>query len=314
VRHWAHLMRPTAPALGSGACVLALLLAPPVDAAGGASLSSGDKAIHVKSLGWSRDEQRIAFQIHSWLNGTYEAHQMDDSMPDDGDESMPGPGRFCKGYVNHLGKPFHGSLEVRVFERGRRAQGQWILDDIYCTPPEEAAKQWTVARQKLAGAGIDSRRPGRTFVLKPRGMRMDVKEGRWAPYVLEYVNTTRLRPEAQEGSSRFHGALRLYLRKGSTRRMVFEQEFDTRFSSDSGSGYAVTLSHVFVSPSGERLVVLARERAENMRGTDEQTWVTGVVDLASGLLVKGRGPREKAEEAGAPETAPPEEAQVRGEE
>jgi predicted secreted protein len=295
-------MRPTAPVLVSGACALALLLAPPVEAAGDASLSSGANATHVQVLGWSKDEQRIAFQVYSWLNGTYEAHELSESIPDDGDESMPGPGRPCRGYVNHKGKPFQGSLSVPVFERGTRVAGTWILDDIYCTPPEEAEQLRSQAKQMLVEQGIDSRRPGHAFVLKPRGMRMEVKAGRRVPYVLEYVNTTRLKPEAQEGSSRFRGALRLFLRKGSTRRMVFEKEFNTRYSSDSGSGYAVTLSHVFVSPSGERLVVVAHERAENMRGTDEETWVTGVVDLASGVTVKGRGPREKTQEAGTPET------------
>jgi hypothetical protein len=294
-------MRPTAPVLVSSAWALALLLAPSVEAAEGALLSSGDNAIHVKSLGWSRDEQRIAFRIYSWPNGTYDAHRMDDGVglvPDDGDESMPAPGRPCKGYVNHQGKPFYGSLEVHVFEQGKRVDGTWILNEIYCTPPVDAERQRTQAKQKLAGLGIDSRRSGSAFVLKPRGMRMEVKAGRRAPYVLEYVNTTRLVPEAQEGTSRFRGALQLYLRKGETRRKIFEKEFDRRFSSDSGSGYTVMLSHVFVSPSGERLVVLAHERAENMRGTDEQTWVTGVVDLASGAPVKGREPREKTEAAG----------------
>jgi hypothetical protein len=303
-------MRSTLPAFVSGACALTLLLAPSVEAAGEAStgeasLSTGANAIHVKALGWSKDEQRIAFQVYSWLNGTYEAHQWDDpegEEPVTDEESEPGPGRFCKGYVNHQGKPFRGSLVVPVYERGWRVGGTWILDDISCTPPEEAERLRTRAKQMLAELGIDSRRPGHAFILKPRGMRMEVKTGRRAPYVLEYVNSTRLVPEAQEGTSRFRGTLRLYLSKGGTRRMVFEKEFNTRYSSDSGSGYAVALSHVFVSPSGERLVVLAHERAENMRGTDEETWVTGVVDLASGVTVKGRGPREKLEAAGTPAT------------
>jgi hypothetical protein len=288
-----------------GSCVLALLSAPGAWAwAGEASLSSGDNASLVKLVGWSRDERRIAFRVYSWLNGTYEAHQVDEARGEvprgdaEEEEEREGPamGQMCKGYVDHRGRPFRGWMELQVFEQRKLVRILPIQDGLFCTPPEELARRRAGVKQKLAEMGIDPRRPGSAFVLKPRGMRMEVKAGRRAPYTLEYVNATRVKRDEQEGNSRLQGALRLFLLKDGKRRKLFEHELDARFSS--GSVYAVNLSHVFVSPSGERLVVLAYRRAENMRGVDEDTWITGVVDLASGVTVKGKRVKEKDEAPG----------------
>lgn len=270
------------------ACVLSLFLAPPALAAEPAEdvLVRGYNEFDLQLIGWSQDEQRFVFRIYARPNpyetGDYGGgEEEEEQKPKD---PWMGKDGFCKGYVDHRGKRFHGSLTMVVFEGMKRVVSLPIQDEETCTSPEVAATRLAEAKKKFAELGLDLTRTGTGSGLK-RGTRVAVKEGRLAPYTLEFEDKTRRDDIEGTNSVRHHGVQRLFVRKGSARKQLLEHKSDKTFDATMGGDDTEQLSQVFVSPSGERVVVLGFERNGGMRGGYDQTFrVRAFVNLSESLV------------------------------
>ncbi len=266
-------------------CVLSLFLAPPALAAGPAEdvLVKGYYEFELQLIGWSQDEQRFVFRVYTAPNPDLEQDEEERAK-----DPWRGKDGFCKGFVDHRGKRFRGGLSLVVFEGMKQVASLPIQDDEdTCTPPEVAASRLTEAKKKLAELGIDLTRTGLESPLK-KGKPVSVKEGRLAPYALEFEDKTRKDAIEDTEEVRYHGVQWLYVRKGSTRKQLFEKKFDMKYATAVGVVDTESLSQVCVSPSGERVVVLGLQTGESMRGS-ERTWrVRGLVSLPESLVAEAK--------------------------
>lgn len=266
-----------------GACTLALLLGSSA-LAEEPSLSKDDKQKLAQSdiaqgserpvvqlIGWSPDEQRYAFRVFS-----HEEEDLDMAPPEDvkaaeevekyNAERQDKDG-FCKGYVDHQGKRFKGALQLIVFERDQRLMTLPIQDEPRCTEPQTATERLTAAKAKLAELGIDLARSSKEQPLVPR-QRLAIKPEKQSPYELEYVSTLKDKNIPDEGvdTYRLRGALELYVHRQGKKQPVFTHKVDTTYERSMAGKAEEGLTNAYVSPSGERVVVLGYTLSGAARG------------------------------------------------
>ncbi len=192
--------------------------------------------------------------------------------------------RSGKGYVDHEGKPFRGSLQLRVLERGKKVVTLPIQDQEKCTPPKKAAQRLADAKKKLAGLGIDLESTGREWSPKAGATRLEVTEGTRAPYTLELLDNAEDITHEEDGVSRYKGKMQLLLYKGGKKQVLWSKSFNHEHGVN--EGYLVSVPNVYVSPSGNRLVVLNQTSAGGMRDRSETLTVVAILDVPGDATAK----------------------------
>ena len=282
-------MRPLPRAWFPCVCVMSLLLVAPTlagahDTKDKRVLGEGNDPREAQLIGWSEDEQRFVFRVY--------ADATESESMNTGEEKPKDPWRgkdgFCKGYVNHEGKPFKGSLELQVFEQSGRVALLPIQDDGGCTPPKKAAQRLAEAKQKLAELGIRLEHRGAVLLPKAGEMerRLEVKEGARAPYTLEFIDGTEKKYFEDEGVYRYQGTMRLLVHSGGRQRVLWEKKLNREIGSS--EAYEMSLSRVDVSPSGGRLVLLLGEESVDMRLREGKLWMEAVLDVPGGAAAKAK--------------------------
>ena len=278
MRH-SRAMRQTLRSWSLGACVLSLVLgAPALAEEVEVEVASGYDYPSVQLIGWSRDEQRYAFR-------TYFLKQEDNGLEPGSDawdaeqekvKALNAPLQdaegFCKGYVNHQGKRFKGALQLVVLERDKILRTLPIQDHPLCTDPKLAASRLAEAKQELAGLGIDASQVGKELKLVS-GQKLQVKPEKQPPYAVEYIDRVLdISDELQKGEEevdptliRLRGTLELLMHRGGKKQKVYSRKVDRENTRVMGGMVEESLSNLYVSPSGERLVVLDAERSGNGR-------------------------------------------------
>jgi hypothetical protein len=279
-------MRQPLPAWFPCVCVMSLLLAMP--ALAGAKkkqdrrvLGEGSNSREAQLIGWSEDEERFVFRVYT---DTTESESMN-TEEEEPKDPWRGEDGFCKGYVNHEGKPFKGALEFQVFEKRGRVALLRIQDSERCTPPQKAAQRLADAKKKLAAMRISLERRGAVLLPKEGEMRLEVKEGTRAPYTLELVDDTQTQYLEEKDVERLQGTLRLLVHGGGTRRQLWERAVKHEYPTY--MGYTLTVARMDVSPSGERVVLLQRSTQGGMRDRNGKLWMEAVVEVPPGDATAG---------------------------
>ena len=267
-------------------CVLTLLLALPALAGARKKqdrrvLGAGSDPREAQLIGWSADEDRFVYRVYT---DTTEGESMN-TVEDEPKDPLRGEDGFCKGYVNHEGKPFKGALEFQVFDKRGRVAMLPIQDSGRCTPPTKAAQRLTDAKKKLAALGISLERRGTVLLPKEGEMRLEVKEGARAPYTLELVNDTETEYLEDKDVERLQGTLRLRVHRGGQQRVLWEKQIKHLYPTY--MGYSLTVARMDVSPSGERVVLLHRSTQGGMRDRDGKLWMEAVVEVPPGDATAG---------------------------
>lgn len=265
-------------------CVMSLLLAVPALAGARKKqdkrvLGEGSDPREAQLIGWSEDEERFVFRVYT---DTTEGESMNTVENED---PWRGENGFCKGYVNHEGKPFKGTLEFQVFDKSGRVAVLPIQDSGDCTPPKKAAQRLTEAKKKLAELGIGLERRGAELLpKKAEAVRVDVKEGARAPYTLEFVDSTQTEYLENQAQERFHGKMRLLMHSGGKQQVLWEKKFNQK--NDASVGYVLSVPRVDISPSGGRVVVLHSTTQGGMRDRDGKLWMEAIVDVPGDATAK----------------------------
>ncbi len=264
-------------------CVLTLLLAAPTLA--GAqdrtlSLGEGANAPKAQLIGWSQDEERFVFRVYS----DHFDVEYQNTSEDEPKDPWRGKDGFCKGYVDHEKKPFKGALELQVFERSGRVAVLPLQDSGRCTPPKKAAKRLAEAKKQLARLGISLQRRGTVLLPEGRQLRLEVKAGTRAPYTLEFIDDTQTEAPKASGLARRHGTMRLLMHSGDQQQVLWEKKIDEEY--EAYGGLELALSHVDVSPSGGRLVMLHRRQQDGPRDGYGKLWVAAVLDVPADATAK----------------------------
>ncbi|XXF80024.1 hypothetical protein P2318_09805 [Myxococcaceae bacterium GXIMD 01537] len=274
-------MRRPIRSLSLAGCALSLFLVTPARAGeGDPLLGRGTEPPQAQVIGWSKDEQRFAFRVFA-NNAPFEMGMGDEDKPTD---PLRGEDGFCKGYVNHQGKPFLGSLELRVVEAGKKVVVLPIQDQAKCTAPKKAAQRLADAKEKLASLGIDLKSTGRAWSPEEGAMRLEVKEGTGAPYTLEVLDETEDIVNEEDGVSRYKGKLQLLLRRGARKQVLWSKAFNHKHGVN--EGYDAFVSAVHLSPSGRRWVVLLHTVEGGMRDRSETVSVAAIQDLPGDVTAK----------------------------
>jgi hypothetical protein len=242
----------------------------------------------VQILGWSKDERRYALRIYD-LSISYEAATTADP---------------CKGYVNHLGKPFHGGLSFALYEGTKRLSAWRIQDTGSCTPPEKARERLAKAKAELAKEGIDLSATGATLLPPAKGPAPSVQKkgkteistrvteivvphGPWARQVLEVrcnVEVESVKSEDDPEAEFMRSSIADFtvsLREGQATTKL--GEFRTKkieWSAADGASFTPKLDQIFLSPSGRRLVALAAFLTEDMQLILDPRVIVLVADIS----------------------------------
>ncbi|HEX8438580.1 hypothetical protein [Archangium sp.] len=272
-------MRQPVLSLSLGLCVLSLVLVTPARAEEELLLGSGTEAPRAQLIGWSKDERRFAFRVFERDEPFVPGMAEEDTTAD----PSRGKDGFCKGYMDHQGKPFHGSLALRVFEQGKKVVVLPIQEQEKCTPPKKAAQRLAEAKKTLAGLGIDLQSTGREWSPKEGAMRLEVKEGTRPPFTLELLDDTEDIDNEDEGTSRYKGKLQLLLHEGGKKQVLWSKAFDKEHTNDD---YFVSVPNVAVSPSGRRVVVLNRTYEASTRQMSNTLTVVAILDVPEAATAK----------------------------
>jgi hypothetical protein len=242
----------------------------------------GQQSLQV--VGWSSDEQRLVVRL-------YELEEVDPSMGDD-EESL------CPGYVNHEGNKFRGSLQLVVYEKGKRLAAYPIQDLEPCTPPKQARARLDKAKQELAKLGIDlkQKQPGTALATDKDG-KITVTQGPGAPYTLEaeeqVTESVEARPKGMtldDDEFELHalrqvkGALVLFVRQGSERRQLLSQKVEGSYTRMMAGRHSARLAQVWLSPSGKTLAVISETSSGNVRSTTQSVALMGVLSWSGAPL------------------------------
>ncbi|MDY7227874.1 hypothetical protein [Hyalangium rubrum] len=248
----------------------ALFLALPAHAATD-PLAQGTEDHEAQLIGWSSDEKRFALRLY-----------LRDAAITDGSHTDP---VACEGYLTNEGNPLHGGLVVLVYERGRLLSTFPIYDREKCTPPEESKKRQEAAQKKLDALGIKLDARGQTFIPQFNGPTLTVNQGPQAPFTFEFeerLQGTTTHPKS--GEARGTSEQELYLRKGETRQKVLTRKVPFSYSTRMTGARKAALDRVFVSPSGNTLVVLSNEFVANMASRRKSLRLMGVLGWSGGTL------------------------------
>jgi hypothetical protein len=245
----------------------------------------------VQLLGWSKDERRYALRIYD-LPIAYEA------------AATEAP---CKGYVNHLGKPFHGGLSFTLYEGTKRLSAWRIQDSDHCTAPEKARERLAKAKEELAKEGIDLSATGAVLLPPAKGPAPSVQKkgkkeifttvtelvvphGPWARQVLEVRSSVEVEPFKTEDDPEAEfmrssiADFTVSLREGQS--TVKLGEFRTKkieWNSGDGASFTPRFDQLFLSPSGRRLVALAAFLTQDMRLVLDPRVIVAVADISGKL-------------------------------
>jgi hypothetical protein len=244
-------------------------------------LGEGSSPREAQLIGWSADEDRFVYRVYTDDTESEDMNTVEDEPKD----PLRGEDGFCKGYVNHEGKPFKGALAFQVFDKRGRVAMLPIQDSGSCTPPAKAAQRLTEAKKKLAALGISLERRGAVLIPKEGEMRLEVKEGARAPYTLELVDDTETEYLEDKDVERLQGKLRLRVLREGQQRVLWEKQIKHLYPTY--MGYRLTVARVDVSPSGERVVLLQRTTQGGMRDRDGKLWMEAVVEIPPGEATAG---------------------------
>ena len=267
-------MRQTFRSWSLGACIFSLVWGAPV-LAQEVELASGSNYPTAQLIGWSPDEQRYAFRTYSLkeddgLETETEEWQKAHEEVEAYNASRQGPEGFCKGYLDHKGKPFKGSLTLVVFEGGKKLLTLPIQDEPRCTDTQVAAERLGEAKKKLLELGIDTGRVGQEFALVS-GKKVHVKPEKQPPYAVEYAYRVRDIEKVKDSEDpdpfaiHLRGTLDLLVHRGGKKQKVYSQKVKRDYSRSMGGMVEESLSRLYVSPSGERGVVLGAGRSGDGR-------------------------------------------------
>lgn len=268
--------------LSLAVCVLTLFLVTPALAgARDPVLGMGTEPPRVQLIGWSKDERRIAFRVYTRHvsfeeNIGSEVTRVDPLRGEDG---------YCKGYVDHEGRPFRGGLELAVFERGKEIEVLPIQLETECTAPKEAAEMLADAKKKLAQLGIDLTSTGRECHPENGEEFLVVEEGARAPFDLEVLNDARDTGNEEEGVF-YKGKLQLLLHRGDKEQVLWSKAFNRK--REDNEEYSALVSAVHLSPSGRRVVVLIHTREGGMRSSSETVSVAAFLDIPRAVTAKAK--------------------------
>jgi hypothetical protein len=237
----------------------------------------------IEPIGWSADEARVAVRAYDFV---------DTEFNEDAEE--------CKGYVDHKGQSFTGSLSFEVYEKGKRIATFPIQDSEKCTPPKTAKARLTKAKAELLKLGIDLtlKQPG--TVLTPesgeKGTLVSIQEGPGAPYTLEAERkgtVTLIRdssepapppkPAGEEEEEeddinlerREKGELRVFVNQGGQRRQLAAKKYDYSYVPAIGDMLEVKLAQVWLSPKGKTALFISEYISGSMRGRTDVLEVMG---------------------------------------
>ncbi len=260
-------------------CLLSLLLAVPALAGARKKqdrrvLGEGSSPREAQLIGWSADEDRFVYRVYT------DDTESESMNTEENEDPLRGEDGFCKGYVDHEGKPFKGALAFQVFDKRGRVAMLPIQDSGDCTPPKKAAQRLTDAKKKLAALGISLERRGTVLIPKEGEMRLEVKEGTRAPYTLELVDDTETEYIEDKDVERLQGNLRLLVHSGGQRRVLWEKQVKRLYPTY--MGYRLTVARMDVSPSGERVVLLHRTTQGGLHDRDGKLWMEAVVEVPPG--------------------------------
>ncbi len=234
----------------------------------------------IEPIGWSADEQRVAVRVYHFVDTEFD----DEAVSD------------CKGYVDHKGAAFTGSLSFAVYEKGKQVATFPIQDSDKCTPPKTAKARLTKAKEELLKLGIDLKlkQPGTILTPKPikdgAGVAVTLTEGPGAPYTLEAVREGTLEftgaPSEAEGEEaaeeddvnrerREKGELVVYVKKDGQRKKLAARKYDYTYLPAIGDMLEVSLAQVWLSPQGKTTVFLSEYVAGMMRGRTDSFEVMG---------------------------------------
>ncbi|WP_309895821.1 hypothetical protein [Archangium sp.] len=267
-------------------CVMTVLLAVPALAGARKKqdrrvLGEGSSPREAQLIGWSSDEDRFVFRVYTDDTETEGMNTVEEEPKD----PFRGEDGFCKGYVNHEGKPFKGALAFQVFDNRGRVAMLPIQDSGRCTPPTKAAQRLTDAKKKLAALGISLERRGTVLIPKEGELRLEVKDGARAPYTLELVDDTKAEYLEEKDVELLQGTLRLLVHREGQRRALWEKQVKRMYPTY--MGYRLTVARMDVSPSGERVVLLLRGAQGGMNDRDGKLWMDAVVEVPPGDATAG---------------------------
>jgi hypothetical protein len=224
-----------------------------------ASPALADRA-ELSVIGWNAEETAFAARVYNHAEAMGE---MDEEM-------LP----VCRGYIDHRGKPFKGSLSLVVYEIGEKPKTfpvqEWYKDpDNPCTPGKEAKAKLEKAKAYLAKLGIARDRLGQTFQLK-KSWTIDVKNGDKKLGVLEMQEKVSEK-ELDDGMSAELKGKRAFMFRhqvGDTEEMqLFRRSWKRSYSRQMAGSMSVKTDLAFSSPTGRTVCVFETIREGNMRGS-----------------------------------------------
>ncbi|HLK99796.1 MAG TPA: hypothetical protein VK539_04390 [Myxococcaceae bacterium] len=234
-------------------------------------LAQGTEDHEAQIIGWSADEKRFAVRLY--LRDAAHQERKDNEII------------ACEGYVTHEEHPLRGGMVLLAYERGRLLSTFPIYDNTRCTPPDVSKKRLEDAKKKLSGLGINLDTPGRELIPLFNGPTVNVGEGPRAPYSLEYEKRLQDKAvNAKTGEERGTVEQELYLRKGEARQKLLARKSTYAYSTRMNGYWEPGLGRVFVSPSGQTLVVLGHEILGNLAKRRKSLRLLGVLGWSGDAL------------------------------
>lgn len=234
----------------------------------------------LQAIGWSPDERYVALR-HFALQGEADF---------DGGEMPP----LCKGYIDHTGKKFRGTLELLIFDGSKLLERHPIQDGTgsdeerdglaglpVCTPFPIAKQRLVKAKTSLARLGIDKSRGGEVVQLAKDRLKL-AKKG--ALEVLR-VDIRTKNAETEDINVRVTGNISVGEKNGTGMRIVVRRKLQEDYSLNMAGGFKLAFGDAFVSPSGKAALFTVNETWTSMRGNSTSPSVIGMVKWDGKKLV-----------------------------
>jgi hypothetical protein len=222
----------------------------------------------IQPIGWSADERYVALR--------HFALQAEEDF--EGGE----PPEPCKGYLDHKGKRFRGTLELLIFDGNKLLERHKIQDGTGgtdepttpwpCTPFPVAKERLKKAKATLARLGIDKKNAGTTTTVDKKGL-----PGAAAPLDKVRVDERIKTITDEEDSAQASGKVSIGEKNGTGMRVVLRRKLAAEWTLMMAGSWSSGFGPVFVSPSRRRAVFVYEERFSSMRGGDTKPWVLGMV-------------------------------------
>jgi hypothetical protein len=246
----------TAPAHGRATGVAA-----PVDPLAAAADSAGVQKAQI--IGWSEDGTRFAVRL-------FELEPEDDM----GDEAP-----YCKGYIDHEGKRFRGSLTLLVYEGKELLEAHPIQEAEKCTKGKEAKSRLAWAKASFERLGVSLERKGTALTPRKKKNKATVKvtTGPGAPFEILYERKNELAKDVEGGMRRREkGAETLAMKSDDTLRILVKGSYDVTYELTGAGSWDRGLDHVALSHDGRTLVAVGYDEEGNMRGRTRRLFLMSV--------------------------------------